>query len=248
MEAGVDRLAEDGTGMKEVILKQPGKVGNIAVEEEAGTMIPVKKIIRDLHAAVVDTLAVAEVGTAMKKDILKLLLRDGNTAVEEEVVTTIPVKTIIKDPHAVSVKEAVIMMKMMTITTQLRGGALEEVATTTKTKTITKDLGVVAVDVAVDTTMMITSGLQVVAEAREVEKAGVGMATKNGIPRQLCKAGNNAVEAEAAAATMTMTPIKGLYVAAEEVHAVARAGDGMAMKENIPAQPARDGEIAISFC
>ena len=246
MEAGVDRLAEDGTGMKEVILKQPGKVGNIAVEEEAGTMIPVKKIIRDLHAAVVDTLAVAEVGTAMKKDILKLLLRDGNTAVEEEVVTTIPVKTIIKDPHAVSVKEAVIMMKMMTITTQLRGGALEEVATTTKT--ITKDLGVVAVDVAVDTTMMITSGLQVVAEAREVEKGGVGMATKNGIPRQLCKAGNNAVEAEAAAATMTMTIIKGLHVATEEVHAVARAGDGMAMKENIPAQPARDGEIAISFC
>jgi hypothetical protein len=106
----VDQPAEDGMEMKEVILKQPGKVGNTDEAEEVVALIPMMTITKHLHAVAVEVQVAVKAGDGleMKKDIPKPREKDGNivVAVEEEMMT----KMTIKGLHAVG--EAAIMMKM----------------------------------------------------------------------------------------------------------------------------------------
>src|SRR5690242_20428031 len=101
--------------MKEDILKQPGKVGNIGEAEEVVTMIPMM-IIKDLHAVAVEIQVAmrAEDGTATKKGILKQPWKVGNIVAEEEAVIMMKM-TITKDLRAVVEQGAVTMIRMMTI-------------------------------------------------------------------------------------------------------------------------------------
>jgi hypothetical protein len=240
-----DQRAEDGMAMKEDILKQPGKVGNIGEAEEVVTMMKTKTIIKDLHAVVVEIQVAmrAEDGTAMKKGILKQPWKVGNIVAGEEAVIMMKM-TITKDLQAVVVAEAVIMT--MTITQDLRGVAVE-VVTMMKRKTILKDLRA-----AVDDTMKmmtITRGLQVgAAEVRAVAKAEDGMEMRKVIPKHPGKAGSIAAEEEVAAVIMiAMTITKDRHEVVAEVRAVVKAGDGMAMKKNTPVRPGKVGEIVIDY-
>src|SRR5690348_10208145 len=200
--------------MKEDILKQPVKVGNIGEADEAVIMIPMMTI-KDLRAVVVETQVVVKAGDGMatRKAILRHREKAGSIAVVEEVLV-MTTMTIIKHPHVVAVAEAGTMM--MTIIKHLH--AAEEAVTMTTTKTIIKAL---RGDVADGMTMMIIKGLQaVVAEARVVAKAVDGMAMKKNIPVRPWKVGSIGAEDEGAAMIMmTMTIIKDHHAVVAEVHA-----------------------------
>jgi hypothetical protein len=264
----IDQVAAVGTEMSEDMLRQPGKVGNIAVEEEA-VITMMKTTIKDLHVVIAEIhVAVkAEVGSGMKKDILKRQWKAGNIARAEGTVImmkTTNIKehriaveeavimmrtTIIRELHKVAVEEAVITMKMMTTTKDPHATVVGEVAITMKTMTIIKDLHVAVADAGVDTVKMTTiKGLHVAVEEVQVAvKAEVGSVMNKVIPKQLWKAGSNAVEKETEAVMTTMTIIKDLHVVAAEVPAVVKAEDGMAMKKNIPARHDKAGVVVIDF-
>jgi hypothetical protein len=247
-----DRPVEDGMEMKEVIRKQPGKVGNIVVVEEAVITMMIMTI-KDLQivAAEIREVAKAEAGMGMKKDIREQPWRAGNIVrVVEGVVIMMQMMKTFKDPHAIAVEETVIMMKTITTTKRPHEVGVEEVVTTMTTKIVTKDLRVVAADVVPDTTMMITitKGLhEVVVEVREAAKAEVGMEMSKVILKPRWKAGSTAVAEEVAALTMMMTIIRDLRAVAAEVPEVGKAEDGMEMKKHIPGQHDKAGEIVIDF-
>src|SRR5690242_19275041 len=173
--------------MKEDILKQPVKVGNIGEADEAVIMIPMMTI-KDLRAVVVETQVVVKAGDGMatRKAILRHREKAGSIAVVEEVLV-MTTMTIIKHPHVVAVAEAGTMM--MTIMKHLH--AAEEAVTMTTTTIIKALRG----DVADGMTMMIIKVLQaVVAEAPVVARVVDGMAMKKNIPVQPWKVGSIGAE------------------------------------------------------
>ena len=249
MAGAAGRAAEDGLEMKGVILKQRGKVGNIAVVEEV-VITTMKMITKDLPVIAVEVRDVmkAEAGTEMRKDIPKQPGKAGKVARVEEAVVMMKMTTI-KGLHAAAVEEAAIMMKMKTTIGVPKAG-VEGVVTTMKMKITIKYLRAAAA-AAVDTMMRMT-----IIKVRHVAvvkvlgavRAEVGMAMKRDIQKLLWKVGSIAGEdVVAAVAMMTITTIKGLHVAGAEVHAVGKAEDGTAMREDIPARPGKDGEIVIDF-
>ena len=241
------RWAGDGMEMKEVIPKQPGKAGNIAVVEEAEIMT-MKTNINDLQvvAVVVHVVAKGEVGTEMRKDIPKQPGKAGNIARAGEAVVMMKMRTTIKDLHLVAVEGAVIMMKKMT-TISLRAAVVEGVAITMKMMTTIEHRRVAAaVDMKMKTTSIKARQVAVV-EVRGAVRVEVGMAMKKDIQSPPGKVGSIAAEEEAVVAMMMMAIIKGLHVVAAEVHAVRKAEDGSAMKKGTRAPPGKDGEIAINF-
>jgi hypothetical protein len=168
-----------------------------------------------------------------------------------EEAATMTMMTTIKDLRAVVAEEAVTMTMMMT-TRDPRAAGAEEVVIMTKTKTIIKGLRAPAADAGAVTKKMTTiiKGLHGVAQGvRAVAKAEVGMVMRKVTQKQQWKAGSIGVEEETAAAMtmMTMTIIKDLLVVAAEVRTVAKAEDGLVMKEDIPGRPGKAGEIATSL-
>ena len=267
-----DQAAGVGMVMNEDILRHPGKVGNIAVGEEAATTM-MTTTIKDLQAAGVEIQDVekAEDGMEMKKDIPNQPWKVGNIVAVSAGIDTMKMMTTTRDHHA-TVAAAVVMRKVMT--TKDLPAVVEEAET--MMETIFKGLQVVVAEVhavaragvglemrkvipkqpwkagsigaaeeaVIMITMTIIKDLQgVVAEARVVVKAGAGLEMRKVIPKRLWKDGS--IGAEEAEIMITMTIIKDRHGVAAEARAVEKAEDGMAMKKNIPVQPGKVGEIVI---
>jgi len=236
--------------MSEDMLKQPGKVGNTVVEEEAVTMTKMTTT-RHLHEAVeeIHVAVKAGAGSEMRKDIRKHQGKAGNIARAEDAASMMTMTTT-RHLHRAAVEEAVITMSMMRITTGRRAVVAEEVAAVMMTMTIIKDLHAAVAGAAV-ATMRMTRTMKdlrvVVREARVAVRAEVGMEMKKGIPKQRWKVGSIVVEEAAAATMMTMTIIKDPLVGAAEIRAVVTAGVGLVMTKDIHVLPAKAGVIGIDF-
>jgi hypothetical protein len=234
--------------MRRAILRHQGRDGNIVAEEEV-VIIMTMTITKDLHVLVAEVHGgvKAEVGSVMKKGILKQPGKVGNIVAAEETAITMKMTTM-KGLHVAKAEEAGIMMTTKTITEDLHVANAEEAGIMMMMKTIIKDLHGVVADGAVvmKKTMTIINDLQVVAEVRAVAREEVGMEMRKVIRKQLWKAGSIGAEEEGAAMTMT-TIISNRHVVGAEVHAMGKAEVGLAMKEDIPAQPGKVGAIEINF-
>ena len=243
-----DQPAEVGMEMRRAILRHQGKDGSVVAEEEV-VIIMTMTTMKDLHMRVAEVQVDvrAEVGSVTKKGILKQPGKVGNIVAAEETAITMKTTTI-KGLHAAG-DGTVIMRKTKAIIKDLHVAKAEEAGIMMTTKTIIKDLHAVVANGAVvmKKTMTITNDPHVGAEIRAVAREEVGMEMRKDIRKQLWKDGNIGVEEEDAAMMMTMTIIKDLRVVVEEVHAMAKAEVGLAMKEAIPARPGKVGEIAINF-